>query len=375
MTQLYPEFQIFIKPVGSRCNLNCHYCYYVGKKHLNKAIMSDDILEKYIIQHIEASREQVINFSWHGGEPTLAGIPFFRKVVRLQNKYKPAGRKILNGIQTNGTMLNEEWCSFLASEKFVVGLSIDGPEKYHDSFRVTKDEKPTFAKVLESFYLLKKYKIFTELLCVVHSGNVGNPLEVYRFFKMLGVEYITFLPLVERLAPAGSQVSISSVPSEAFGTFLCEIFDEWVEKDIGRIKVQIFEEAARTAFNQEHSLCVFTEKCGRIPVMEHNGDFYSCDHYVNENYFLGNIKDVSLSDILGCPEQEKFGQDKAETLPRYCLSCEVKAMCNGECPKNRFIDTPDGEPGLNYLCDGYRKFFLHCKPFVDAISAAWRKGS
>ncbi len=334
--------------------------------------MADDVLEKYVIQHIMASSETNINFSWHGGEPLLAGIDFFRKVLALQKKHKPAGATVVNGIQTNGTLLNNEWSSFLASEGFIVGVSIDGPAGLHNKNRRTRDDKNTYLNVIRGYELLQRYGILPEILCVVNADNVKHPLIVYNFFKKLGPEYISFLPLVEPDPVSATGVSIDSVPSREFGVFLSAIFDEWVEKDIGNIKIQIFEEAARTAFNQEHTLCIFKTDCGGVPVVEHTGDFYSCDHYVDKDHLLGNISDHTLSYFLNSDRQVAFGQVKSKTLPRYCIDCEVRSMCNGECPKNRFLSTPDGEPGLNYLCSGYKLFFNHCRPFVEAISATWK---
>jgi uncharacterized protein len=370
------EFQIFVKPAGARCNLRCNYCYYLGKSSLysgkHKVIMDADTLEKYVIQHVEASTESIINFSWHGGEPLLAGIGFFRNVLLLQDKHKPEGSEIINGIQTNGTLLNDEWCLFLSENKFIIGISLDGPGELHNEFRRTNDDRGTFRKVILGYELLKQYGITPEILCVVNSLNVNYPLVVYNFFKELGARYITFLPLVEPYEESPSGASKNSVPAIEFGRFLSSIFDEWVEKDIGEIKIQIFEEAARTAFNQEHTLCIFKEKCGGVPVVEHTGDFYSCDHYVNPSHMLGNIRDHSLTYFLDSKEQKAFGLAKSLTLPQYCKVCNVRSMCNGECPKNRFITAPDGEPGLNYLCDGYKHFFNHCRPFVEAIAEAWK---
>jgi uncharacterized protein len=370
------EFQIFAKPVGASCNLNCSYCYYLKKKERypdkEHLLMKDDVLEKYIIQHIQASTESTIDFSWHGGEPLLAGIEFFRKVLKLQKKHNPEGLTIVNGIQTNGTLLNKEWCNFLASEGFVAGMSIDGPEQQHNHFRRTKRDEGTFSQVLRGYELLRSHGVTPEILCVINSDNVKYPLVVYNFFKQLGAQFITFLPLVEYRPGSPGMVSKNSVPADGFGFFLSEVFDEWVEKDIGEIKIQIFEEAARTAFNQDHTLCIFRVNCGGVPVVEHNGDFYSCDHYVDDSHLLGNIKDHTLSSFLDSERQKEFGMAKSLTLPQYCMNCEVRPMCNGECPRNRFIDTPDGETGLNYLCSGYKYFFNHCRHFIEAISEAWK---
>ena len=366
------EFQVFVKPVGANCNLKCEYCYYLEKSNLNSDrknfLMADDILEKYIIQHIDASTEDIIHFSWHGGEPLLAGINFYQNTLKIQKANKPEGKTILNGIQTNGTLLNDEWCRFLADNGFVVGISIDGPAEMHNKFRRTKDDRTTWENVYKGIQLLSKHHLIPEVLCVVNSENVKHPLVIYDFLRQSGAEYITFIPLVIPEATSTSGVSKSTVPAEDFGHFLVEIFNEWVENDIGNIKVQIFEEAIRTAFNQEHTLCIFKVNCGGVPVVEHNGDFYSCDHYVDSGHLLGNINDNSLSFYLDNKLQKEFGMAKSLTLPEYCTRCEVRAMCNGECPKNRFIFTPEGEYGLNYLCKGYKYFFNHCRPFVEAVA-------
>jgi uncharacterized protein len=371
------EFQIFVKPVSARCNLHCSYCYYLEKDNLYRSAglkkMNVEILEKYIIQHINASSEKNIFFSWHGGEPTIAGIDFFRKAVLLQQKYKPEDRNIINGIQTNATLLNNEFCRFLASENFFVGLSIDGPEKLHNKFRISKDKAGTFNKVISGYELLRKYNVPTEILTVINSKNVFFPKEVYSFLRLLQSKFITFIPLVQRDPVSISGVTNISVEPEAFGKFLVSVFDEWSVADIGRIKIQIIEEAARTAFDQEHTLCIFKKTCGGVPVLEYNGDVYSCDHYVNRENLIGNINSRPLSDMLDSPEQILFGELKQKTLPEYCMNCEVREMCNGECPKNRFICTPDGDPGLNYLCSGYKIFFNHISPFIDAIRDEWVK--
>jgi len=370
------EFQIFAKPVGALCNLNCSYCYYLEKKDLyaktGRLLMSDDFLERYIVQNIEATTDEVITFSWHGGEPLLAGIDFFRKIVKLQKKHKPYNKIIQNGIQTNGTILNDDWCSFFSHEGFTVGVSIDGPGEMHNKNRRTRDGGETLEMVLRGFRLLQKHGIIPEVLCVVNAENVKYPLVVYDFIKQLGPQFISFLPLVEQDPYSPSGVTENSVPSNEFGLFLSTVFDDWVEKDIGAIKVQVFEEAARIAFSQDHTLCIFKVHCGGVPVVEHNGDFYSCDHYVNSDHLAGNINDNTLSYFLDSEKQRSFGEAKSLTLPKYCRECEVLAMCNGECPKNRFIKSPDGESGLNYLCEGYKYFFNHCRPFVEALAIAWK---
>ena len=370
------DFQVFVKPVGAVCNLGCQYCYYLEKQQLypeNQGFrMPDDLLEEYIIQHISASAGPELFFSWHGGEPTLAGLQFFKRVVEFQKKQVPENWTVINGLQTNGTLLSHEWCIFLKQANFVVGISLDGPEKFHSIFRLRKDGQPCFDDVLRGYQLLREYGIPYEILCVVSSANVGYPLEIYRYFKQLKAEFITFLPLVEKETSTGNQISERTVNAKAFGEFLCTIFDEWKSSDIGILKIQLFEEALRTAFGLEHTICVFKKICWGVPVVEHNGDFYSCDHFVNEGYLLGNIRKTSLSQLLESPGQKAFGQAKLTSLPDYCLKCEVREMCNGACPKDRFIETGAGEKGLNYLCEGYKLFFNHCKPFVEQVAEVWR---
>jgi uncharacterized protein len=370
------DFHVFVKPVGARCNLACSYCYYLEIQQIypiEKTIwMSDDLLEKYIIQHLAASSDPDIFFSWHGGEPTLAGRQFFEKVVEIQRRHQTANCRIINGIQTNGTLLNHEWCKFLKRENFIVGISLDGPESFHTSNRYGKNGQSSFEEVLRGYELLKNYRIPNEILCVVNAANENFPLEIYRFFKSLKAEFITFLPLVENQAAKSGNVSGRSVTAKAFGKFLCTIFDEWKSKDIGTIKVQIFEEALKRAFGLEHRLCIFKKTCGNVPVVELNGDFYSCDHFVNRDHLLGNIGTSTLANLLESPAQKAFGYAKHLTLPRYCLQCEFLASCNGACPKDRFIQSPDGEPGLNYLCEGYKLFFNHCKPFIEQVAKVWQ---
>jgi uncharacterized protein len=337
--------------------------------------MPDDILESYIAQHIQSAPQSSIRFSWHGGEPTLLGVDYFRKIVALQRKYCPPDRRVTNGIQTNGTLLDAEWCRFLASEGFNVGLSLDGPRQFHDRHRVTKRGRPTYKQTMRGYELLRRHKVYVDILCVVNAYNVNHPADVYQFFKQIGATYIGFLPLVEAQPDSQNAVSESSVPAEAFGSFLCNVFDEWKRRDIGRVKVQIFEEVSRTALDQEQRLCIFRKTCGDIPVIEHNGDFYACDHFVDNGHLMGNIAAKPLVKMLESPRQRAFGRAKQDALPRYCRSCGVRDLCNGECPKNRFIQTPDGEPGLNYLCAGYKRFFNHCRPFLEELANLWHRQS
>ncbi|MHB9029557.1 MAG: anaerobic sulfatase maturase, partial [Candidatus Latescibacterota bacterium] len=321
---------------------------------------------------IEASSEPVVQFSWHGGEPTVLGLDYFRRIVELQIKHCPPGQRLFNGIQTNGTLISESWCRFFKEAGFGVGISMDGPRDIHDRNRGAKDGKPSFDQVLRGYELLLRYKIPCDILCVVNSYSVSQPLEILRFFRNIRARYVSFLPLVEPQPEAEGGVSPRTVPAEAWGDFLCAVFDEWMLRDIGQLKVQIIEEAARIAFEQEHSLCIFRPTCGDIPVVEHNGDFFSCDHFVDPEHCLGNIGETPLVELLESPAQRGFGQSKLDTLPQYCRACEVREMCNGECPKNRFIETPDGEAGLNYLCAGYKRFFSRCQLFVSEVAAQWR---
>ena len=388
------DFQVFVKPVGARCNLHCGYCYYLDKDDVcgvDCAKMMDySTLENYIRHHYVASTSDTVMFTWHGGEPLLAGIDFYKKALTLQKKHLPHGKNFLNGIQTNGTLITKEWCVFFAENGFTVGISLDGPKTFHNALRRFENGAGSFEKTLRGHNLLREYGINPEILCVVNAYNVYYPLDVYGFFKMLGSQYISFLPLVERKGRASplpppkegdldkqgnsevESVSKASVPAFEFGLFLVAIFDEWVKNDIGVVKIQIFEEALRTAFHQEHSLCVFREKCGGVPVIERNGNFYQCDHYVEKERLIGNVNDNSLMALLNHPDQKAFGLAKKHSLPQHCIQCEVRAMCNGECPKNRFITSPAGELGLNYLCEGYQYFFNHCKPFIQMVSELTR---
>ena len=370
------EFQVFVKPVGAACNLRCSYCYYLEKEHSRRGIggsvMSDKVLEEYIRQHIKATDGSEVFFSWHGGEPAVAGLEFCRRAVAIQKRVAPDGCRVLNGLQTNATLIDQEWGEFLREEGFYVGVSLDGPERFHNINRVRHDGSGTFADVMRGLGVLRAYGVPHEILCVVSNDNAHAPLEVYRFLKSLQVSFITFLPMVERESPATDRVTTRSVRSADFGRFLSEIFDEWIKNDIGKVKVQVFEEALRTAFGQDHTLCIFKPVCGAVPVVEMNGDFYSCDHFVDEEHRIGNIMGSSLVSLLDHPRQRGFGEAKESTLPRYCIDCEVLVMCNGECPKNRFLISPDGEPGLNYLCEGYRQFFNHCRPFISEVARVWK---
>jgi uncharacterized protein len=377
MGQASREFQVMVKPVGAVCNLDCGYCYYLKKKDFYPKTesfrMADDLLEEYIVQHIEACPIELIFFAWHGGEPTILGIDYFRRIVELQQKHRPPGRKILNGIQTNGTLLDEEWCRFLARHGFQVGISMDGPKELHDRYRITKRGKSTHKQVMQAYRLLRKYRIECDVLCVVHHMNVRQPAAVYRFFKEIGVKFMQFLPLVMR--QDGNGTSAETVPADDYGKFLCTVFDEWARHDIGRIVVQNFDEAIRPFLGVEHALCVLRETCGDVVVVEHNGDFYSCDHFVEPEHRLGNIRETPLVELLESPEQRAFGRRKRDGLPRFCLECEVLSSCNGGCPKDRFARTPDGEEGLNYLCAGFKRFFTYSRPFLQRMARLRKSGA
>lgn len=372
-----PGFHIMTKPVGPICNLDCKYCFYLEKENLypdhSDWKMPENVLEAYVRQYIEAQSGNVVNFAWQGGEPTLLGVDYFRKVVELQKKYA-GGKQIENAFQTNGVLLDDRWGDFLAENKFLVGLSVDGPRELHDHYRVDKGGQPTFNRVMRGLNTLKKHSVEFNTLSVVQRHNSRYPLEVYRFLKEAGSGFMQFIPIVERVAQKpnreglvligpgtrdAAEVSEWSVEPLQYGKFLCAIFDEWVRNDVGRYYVQIFDVALEMWLGMPASLCVFRETCGAAMAMEHNGDLYSCDHFVYPENKLGNIMEKPLESLVNSGQQAKFGLDKRDTLPRYCRECDVRFACNGECPKHRFIRTPDGEEDLNYLCGGYKLFFHH----------------
>jgi uncharacterized protein len=376
------SFHIIAKPIGPRCNLDCSYCFYLEKENLfsNKSDfrMSDDLLDSFIRQKIEYHRVPKVNFAWQGGEPTLLGVDFFRKVVKLQRKYAD-GKEIENGFQTNGILLNDEWCEFFKENNFLIGLSIDGPEHLHDRYRKSKGGQGTYKNVVRGLGYLKKHKVDFNTLTVLQRDNSCHPLEVYNFLKEIGSGFMQFIPIVERMAKDnpndGLQLVFPDYQSESkltdwsiepleYGKFLCTVFDEWIRNDVGSYYVQIFDVALEAWFRGEGSLCVFRKSCGDAMAIEHNGDLYSCDHYVYPSYKLGNIREKPLGNLISSETQVKFGNDKWDKLPKYCLACDVRFACNGECPKHRFINTSDGERGLNYLCAGYNKFFHHIDPYM-----------
>jgi uncharacterized protein len=370
-------FHVMTKPIGPICNLDCKYCFYLEKEKLfpgsENFRMTDAVLEQYVRQYIEQQDVPEISFAWQGGEPTLMGVRFFRRVVELQKKYCPEGKRVTNAFQTNGVLLDDEWGEFLHENNFLVGISFDGPREIHDRYRVDKSGKPTYDRVLTGLRVLQKHKVEYNILCVVNRLNSQHPLEVYRHFKELGAEFMQFIPLVERAGTHDmfaeppkleggelpSPVTGWSVEAPTYGQFLCAIWDEWIRHDVGRIFVQMFEVQLGVWMGMPASLCVFAETCGRAMAMEHNGDLFSCDHYVYPQYKLGNVMEKSIEQMVDSEQQRRFGADKKDKLPKYCRECDVRFACNGECPKHRFMRTPDNEPGLNYLCSGYKKFFHH----------------
>ena len=378
-------FHIMAKPTGSACNLNCDYCFFLKKEKLypeSNFRMSDEVHEAYIRQLLEAHQVSQVTVAWQGGEPTLMGLDFFRRSMELQKKYQKPGTRIENTFQTNGILLNDEWGQFFHDNNFLIGLSMDGPKELHDYYRKDKGGHGTFDRVVRAARLLQKHKVEFNILCTVNSKNAEHPLKVYRFFRdELGANYIQFIPIVERINEngetgfqEGNKVTDRSVRPDQWGRFLVEIFDEWVKRDVGRTFVLNFDGALAGWLNMAGTVCIFGPTCGLGMALEHNGDLYSCDHFVEPNYYLGNILKTPMIDLVASEKQRKFGQDKKDRLPRFCRECEVRSICNGECPKNRFIETPDGEPGLNYLCEGYKAFFKHADRPMKIMADLIRRG-
>jgi uncharacterized protein len=382
-------YHVMIKPVGAICNIDCTYCFYLHKKELlgssSKFQITDDILDTHIRQYIEGQDAEEVVFTWQGGEPTLLGLEFYEKVVELQRKHKKAGQRIHNDLQTNGTLLNDEWGAFLKRNKFLVGLSIDGPEELHDEFRIGKDGRPTFAKVLAAVRLLHRHGVSFNSLCVINRINAKRPLDVYRFLKNeVRPREMQFIPCVEpkdfrnvapqKWAPVtlpvfgssaarpglpDSVVTDWSVDPDDWGNFLCKVWDEWYRRDIGKVFVDLFETAVAQWMGKESQLCIYHEFCGKGVALEHDGSVYCCDHYVYPEYKLGNITQTSSSRLVFSEEQKQFGFTKFNTLPQHCRKCGYLFACNGECPKNRILRTPEGEAGLNFLCSGLQRFWRH----------------
>ena len=372
---------IMLKPAGAHCNLACKYCYYLEKNNLYPSAqrhqMSDEMLELFTREYIEAQTMNQVLFTWHGGEPLLRSIDFYRKALSLQQKYA-GGRRIDNVIQTNGTLLTDEWCEFFAQNHWLVGISIDGPQPDHDHYRLTAAGKPSWKKVMQGIKLLKKHGVEWNAMAVVNAYNVNHPLEFYRFFKENGCQFLLFTPIVERLTrhedgrtlaslADKDEISLSeaSVAPEQWGYFLCAIFDEWVRKDVGKIFVEIFDCTLANWMGISPGICAYSKECGHAGVMEHNGDVYSCDHFVFPEYKLGNIRDHSLIDMLYGEQQQEFSRLKHSSLPRQCKECDMEFACHGECPKNRFMKDKYGDSGLNYLCPGYYHYYQHVAPYMD----------
>ncbi|MCC6888237.1 MAG: anaerobic sulfatase maturase [Hyphomicrobiales bacterium] len=397
------QFHTMAKPASSTCNLDCKYCFYLSKETLPRGpgagVMQDDVLELFIRQYIDGNTGPSVVFSWQGGEPTLRGLDFFRRVVALQKKYEKSGQKIENDLQTNGVLLNQEWAAFLKEHRFLVGLSIDGPRELHDRFRVNKGGAPTFDKVMAAANLLRKAGVPFSTLTCVHRLNAKKPLDVYRFLRReLDSTRIQFIPIVQkkgfdaatpslddasrlpmlgspeaRPGHANSVVTDWSVDPEDYGYFLSRVFDEWRRKDLGEVLVDHFETLVAQHLGLHPQICIYGEVCGKAVAIEHDGSVYSCDHYVYPEYRLGRIQDKRLGELVFAPGQVKFGYAKSDALPGYCRACTYLKDCWGECPKNRLIRSPEGEPGLNYLCAGLKRFFRHAIPQVEQIAAGIRR--
>jgi len=396
-----PEaYHVLAKPTGAACNLNCRYCFFLSKENLypgDRSRMSDETMELYIRQLLEPQHATEVTIAWQGGEPTLMGLDFFRRSIEVVAKYRKPGQKILHTMQTNGVLLNDEWCAFLKEHGFLVGLSVDGPRHMHDAYRVTKGGTGTFDQVVRGWEALRRHQVDVNILCSIHAANANHPLEVYRFFRdTVQASFLQFIPIVERATPetlrlanqgwgaragadrplytqTGGLVTERSVGAEQFGRFMIAIFDEWVQRDVGKVFVQTFDVTLGSYVGQ-HNLCIFSPTCGNAVCLEHNGDLYSCDHYVEPGYLLGNIKETPMFELVASKKQREFGQYKLETLPKYCRNCQVLFACQGECPRNRFITTPDGEPGLNYLCAGYKLFFAHVDRPMRTMADLIRQG-
>ena len=372
---------VMLKPAGSLCNLRCKYCYYLEKDKLYKQcknhVISDELLEKFIKEYIEAQTTPQVLFTWHGGETLMRPISFYKRALELQRIYG-RGRQIDNCIQTNGTLLTDEWCQFFKDNNFLVGVSIDGPQEFHDEYRRTATNKPTFVKVMNGINLLNKHGVEWNALAVVNDYNADYPLEFFRFFKQIGCKYIQFSPIVERvvkredgltLAPGmqggDSALAHFSITPEQWGNFLCTIFDEWVHNDVGEYFVQLFDATLANWVGQAPGVCILAEECGHAGVMEFNGDVYSCDHFVYPEHLLGNLHTKTITEMMYSDQQNKFAKMKKQMLPQQCKECKFLFACHGECPKNRFLNDKYGNYGLNYLCKGYRQFFEHVEPYMN----------
>ncbi|MFN2183304.1 MAG: anaerobic sulfatase maturase [Anaerolineae bacterium] len=381
-----PRIHVLAKPTGAACNLACAYCFFLDKELLypdSRLRMSDEVLEAYIRQLIAAHRTDEVTVAWQGGEPTLMGVDFYRKAIELQAKYARPGMRFENTMQTNGTLLDDEWCEFFKVNDYLIGISIDGPRHVHDAYRLDKGGEPTFDRVMRGLRLLQKHGVEYNILVAVNRTNADYPLEVYRFLRdEAKTAWIQLIPVIERIddqghtiTQQGTRVSERSVRPEQFGRFLIQIFDEWVRHDVGRVYVQTFEAAVRNWLRMPTSgMCVFEPTCGLGLALEHNGDLYSCDHFVEPGYLLGNIMETPMIEMVVSDRQRQFGLDKRDSLPRYCRECDVRFACHGECPKNRFVTTPHGEGGLNYLCAGWKAFFHRIDEPLQTMAALMRMG-
>jgi uncharacterized protein len=380
-----PAFHLLAKPTGAICNLDCQYCFFLSKEQLypgSKFRMTDDLLETYIQQLLESHQAPEVTIAWQGGEPTLMGLEFFQRSLELVKKHKKPGQQVTHTLQTNGTRLDDAWGQFFKQHNFLIGLSVDGPQYLHDTYRVDKRGRGSFEQVMQGWKTLKQHQVDFNILCTVNAANGDRPLEVYRFFRdQLGAEFIQFIPIIERvnadgstLIQQGKQVTERSVKPEQFGQFLSGVFDEWVRRDVGKIFIQHFDAALANWVGAQPGVCIFSKTCGNALALEHNGDLYSCDHFVEPDYKLGNIQETPMLELIASDRQRQFGRAKFEALPKYCRDCEVRFACNGGCPKNRFIETPDGEAGLNYLCAGYKAFFTHIDKPMRMMADLLRQG-
>ena len=394
------NYHLLAKPAGAACNLGCQYCFFLSKENLYQGdsyLMNDELLEIYIKQLLESSPGPQVDIAWQGGEPMLRGLNFYKRSVELANQYRKPHQQILHTIQTNGTLINDEWAVFFKQNNYLVGLSIDGPRAMHDVYRVSKKGEGSFDDVIRGWNCLRQHHVDVNILCTINASNADHPLEVYRFFRgELQAEYIQLIPIVERATAdtitfanrgwgglkgtdrplykqEGSLVTERTVTAEQFGKFLIGIFDEWVQRDVGKVFVTTFDVALGSWLGQ-HNSCVVSPTCGNALVLEHNGDVYSCDHFVEPDYKLGNIKETTLQALVNSEQQRRFGLNKFDTLPKYCKECPVLFACYGECPRNRFIKTPDGEDGLNYLCAGYKAFFTHIDAPMKTMANLIRQG-
>jgi len=388
-----PGFHLLSKPTGAACNLDCKYCFFLSKDVLypnERLRMSDEMLEGYIKQLLESHRTPIVTVAWQGGEPTLMGLDFYKRSIEYVAKYRRPDQKVEYTFQTNGVLIDDEWAAFFKEHKFLIGLSVDGPKEIHDQFRVTKAGNGTFDQVMRGFQYLRKHGVDYNILCTVNAANEGHGREVYRFLRdELQAEWIQFIPIIERATQetlplanlgwserpggqrilytqAGNLVTERSVKPDGYGRFLIDVFEEWVRKDVGKVYVQLFDVTLEAYFGS-YKLCIHAPTCGYGPAIEHNGDVYSCDHYVEPDYKLGNIAETHLLDMVASPPQRKFGTDKATTLTKQCLNCDVRFLCNGGCPKDRFVNSLDGEPGHNYLCAGLKAFFDHVNPTMKTM--------